>query len=212
MHLHFNTTSMSQLAIRSAAAIQFVEMRVHKKLLSQRTVSLLESSNCGVILRLFAASAQKDEYDLISESILSTESLKVDEWISLGNLSELYYSWITDNNRTVQTVKLDMLASCGGARPTFNSAFRVNSLQLMPVMVAYMNETEKVNVQRDHGPRPRIHRRSVEVLQNASCDVYSYEVSCHAQKCNSLNIMSVFRTIYVYRSCCPTTSKMCLIR
>ena len=146
------------------------ELRVHKKLLSKDNILSLESAGCntsGIAICLL-----DDEYNMISELVLTERQLEVNEWVSFGNLSQMYTSWTTDMNRTMRSVRLDILASCRAIQPAFATAF---GEELKPILVAYTSEPNMASFPRDVSIKRKIQRR--EVHKNASCDVYPYQVS-----------------------------------
>ena len=166
--LHFNTTFISQLVKQSTAVDLRAEMRVHKKMLSKDAILSLQSAGCntsGIAIRLF------EEHDMISELVLTERQLEVDEWVSFGNLSQMYNSWTSDTNCTMRSVRLDILASCRAIQPAFATALQGE--ERTPIMVAYVSQLNRASFSSD--VNSKIQRR--EVPQNASCDIYPHQVS-----------------------------------
>lgn len=175
--VHFNTTAISNIAHRDqeAAVPQFVELRVHKMALSNSSISALQSAGCNtsrIIVRMLATSEETDKY-ITSETILSTQQLEVNEWISFRNVNQLYDSWMNDKNRTLQTIKLDVDATCGAMQSAFSTG---DEVEFTPIMV---NRSENAFSRRSRDRRDarliNVQRRNV-LGQNRSCGLFHYTV------------------------------------
>ena len=177
-NLRFNTTAMSNMAKcdQGAAVPQFVELRVHKKALSNRTIASLQFAGCNtsrIVVRMLAASGETDKY-LILESVLSLQQLHVNEWISFRNINQIYDIWMNDKKRTAQTIKLDVHASCKAIQSAFAAC---GEEEFTPIMVAYMNRSQTAVIHRNRRDTREINVQRRNVLsRNVSCDLFPYPV------------------------------------